>query len=277
MREFFSSVRTFWLSSSQSQTKPIHKSLIKSIPRVKSWISFSIYYSSHIIVESITFWLPKTTISKPWIISLERWDNSLPDIINSSKLIIFSISIVIVIIILSPSIIIITSSNRKFNTISYRAIRSISKNNLVLPIISKPDEICKILSSIIWSIKVNITRANIIIWAWSCRPVISVLLLHLYWKLSIIVLIFRIWVSLICGKIKIHPATSTHWTTSRFFYPYLTRGSIISTSTNIETCSSCFSIIKSSCKSEFSIFSKLQERREWFWALWTVKSITRSV
>ena len=217
MREFFSSVRTSWLSSSQSQTKPIHKSLIKSIPRVKSWISFCIYYSSHIIVESITFWLPKTTISKPWIISLERWDNSLPDIINSSKLIIFSISIVIVSIVLSPSIIIITSSDRKLNTISYRAIRSISKNNLVLPIISKPDEICKILSSIIWSIKVNITRANIIIWAWSRRPIISVLLLHLYWKLSIIVLIFRIWVSLIYGKIKVHPATSTHWTTSWFF------------------------------------------------------------
>jgi len=56
---------------------------------------------------------------------------------------------VIVIIVLSPSIIIITSSDRKLNTISYRAIRSISKNNLVLSIISKPDEICKILSSII--------------------------------------------------------------------------------------------------------------------------------
>ena len=217
MREFFSSVRTSWLSSSQSQTKPIHKSLIKSIPRVKSWISFSIYYSSHIIVESITFWLPKTTISKPWIISLERWDNSLPDIINSSKLIIFSISIVIVIIVLSPSIIIITSSNRKFNTISYRAIRSICKNNLVLSIISKPDEVCEIFSSIVWSIKTHITRANIIVWTRSSRPIISIFLFYSHWKISIVILVLRIWISLICCKIKIYPTTNTHWPTSRFF------------------------------------------------------------
>ena len=45
----------------------------------------------------------------------------------------------------------------------------------------------------------------------------------------------------------------------------------------MKSCRSSLSIIKSCCKSEFSIFSKLQEWREWFWVFWTVESITRSV